>query len=123
MKRGNYDRISKKQDCRGDSQDRNKCVCEVHTEGSRGRYQEQPNFKRAIQAKGVIMFFEIYDIRNNKHVINSDKIIQIKEQEITECGVGLTKIGNLLIVLDCSEFIVITKAAYNYLDAKLKIER
>lgn len=69
------------------------------------------------------MFFEIYDIRNNKHVINSDKIIQIKEHEITECGVGLTKIGNLLIVLDCSEFIVITKAAYSYLDAKLKIER
>ena len=69
------------------------------------------------------MFFEIYDIRNNKHVINSDKIIQIKEQGITECGVGLTKTGNILIVLDCSEFIVITKAAYSYLDAKLKIER
>ena len=69
------------------------------------------------------MFFEIYDIRNNKHVINSDKIIQIKEQEITEYGVGLKKTANLLIVCDCSEFIVVTKVAYNYLDAKLKIER
>ena len=49
----NNDRISKKQDCRGDSPDRNKCVCKVHTEGSRGSYQEQPNFKRAIQTKGV----------------------------------------------------------------------
>lgn len=51
----NHERISKKQDCRGDSQDRYKRVCKVHTKGGRGRYQEQPNFKRAFQAKGVIM--------------------------------------------------------------------
>ena len=60
----NNDRISKKQDCRGDSQDRNKCVCKVHTEGSRGRYQEKPNFKRAIQAKGVIMDFIEINLNN-----------------------------------------------------------
>lgn len=69
------------------------------------------------------MFFEIYDIRNNKHVINSDKIIQIKEQEVTEYGVGLKKTENLLIVCECNEFIVVTKAAYCYLDRVLKIER
>lgn len=69
------------------------------------------------------MFFEIYDIKNNKHVINSDKIIQIKEQEITEYGIGLKKTGNLLIICDCSEFIVTTKEAFSYLDRVLKIGR
>lgn len=69
------------------------------------------------------MFFEIYDIRNNKRVINSDKIIQIKEQEVTEYGLGLKKTGNFLIVCECSEFIVVTNAAYGYLDRVLKIER
>lgn len=39
-------------------------MCEVHTEGSRGRYQEKPNFKRAIQAKGVIMDFIEINLNN-----------------------------------------------------------
>ena len=69
------------------------------------------------------MFFEIYDIRNVKHIINSDKIIQINEQEVTEHGVGLKKTENFLIVCDFSELIVVPKNTYNYLDEILKIKR
>ena len=58
------------------------------------------------------MFFEIFDIKNIKHVINSDKIIQINY-----------RIGNFLIVLDSSESIVVPKNAYNYLDEILKIKK
>ena len=75
------------------------------------------------------MFFEIFDIKNIKHIINSDKIIQIKEYEAPNACLGVNKEAiiefkkteNFLIVCDCSESIVVPKNAYSYLDEILKI--
>lgn len=65
------------------------------------------------------MFIDLLDVVNTLHTINSNKIIEIKEDVKNIYPNGLTKTGDILVILENSHFVVINKNNAKYLHDKL----
>ena len=66
------------------------------------------------------MFIDILDVVDTLHTINSNKIIDIKEDVKNIYPNGLTKTDDILVVLEDNHLIVVNKNTAKYLYDELK---